>query len=375
MNKPDSKSQIIRRSEVLQPGADWTHGPGSILDLNERSRRIFRTIVESYLATGEPLGSRNLSRQLPMSLSPASVRNVMADLEALGLIYSPHTSAGRMPTQTGLRLFVDSMLEIGGLSESEQDQIEAKFRQTSEGQSINALLAEAGEMLSGLSRCAGVVVAEKHINRLKHVEFVSLDHNRALLVLVGEDGNVENRILTLPEGLPPSALATASNYLNARLRGRSISEAKAAVEQELKQKKAELDELTARLVQSGLAQWSGGSDDNKSLIVRGRSHLLEDLTALEDLNRIRLLFDDLESKKELVQLLDLAEEASGVRIFIGSENQLFSLSGSSLIVSPFRDDQRKIVGVLGVIGPTRLNYARIIPMVDYTAKLVGRLLT
>jgi heat-inducible transcriptional repressor len=375
MNKPDSKSQIIRRSEVLQPGADWTHGPGSILDLNERSRRIFRTIVESYLATGEPLGSRNLSRQLPMSLSPASVRNVMADLEALGLIYSPHTSAGRMPTQTGLRLFVDSMLEIGGLSESEQDQIEAKFRQTSEGQSINALLAEAGEMLSGLSRCAGVVVAEKHINRLKHVEFVSLDHNRALLVLVGEDGNVENRILTLPEGLPPSALATASNYLNARLRGRSISEAKAAVEQELKQKKAELDELTARLVQSGLAQWSGGSDDNKSLIVRGRSHLLDDLTALEDLNRIRLLFDDLESKKELVQILDLAEEASGVRIFIGSENQLFSLSGSSLIVSPFRDDQRKIVGVLGVIGPTRLNYARIIPMVDYTAKLVGRLLT
>ncbi len=375
MNKPDPKSQIIRRSEVLQPGADWTHGPGSILDLNERSRRIFRTIVESYLATGEPLGSRNLSRQLPMSLSPASVRNVMADLEALGLIYSPHTSAGRMPTQTGLRLFVDSMLEVGGLSESEQDQIEAKFRQSSEGQSINALLAEAGEMLSGLSRCAGVVVAEKHINRLKHVEFVSLDHNRALLVLVGEDGNVENRILTLPDGLPPSALATASNYLNARLRGRSISEAKAAVEQELQQKKAELDELTARLVQSGLAQWSGGSDDNKSLIVRGRSHLLEDLTALEDLNRIRMLFDDLESKKELVQLLDLAEEASGVRIFIGSENHLFSLSGSSLIVSPFRDDQRKIVGVLGVIGPTRLNYARIIPMVDYTAKLVGRLLT
>ncbi len=375
MNKPDTKSQIFRRNEVLQHGADLTHGPGSILDLNERSRRIFRTIVESYLATGEPLGSRNLSRQLPMSLSPASVRNVMADLEALGLIYSPHTSAGRMPTQTGLRLFVDSMLEIGGLSEVEQDQIEAKFRHSSEGQSINAVLAEAGEMLSGLSRCAGVVVAEKHINRLKHVEFVSLDQNRALLVIVGEDGNVENRILNLPEGLPPSALSAASNYLNSRLRGRSISEARAVVEQELQKKKAELDELTARLVQSGLAQWSGGNEDNKSLIVRGRSHLLEDLNALEDLNRIRMLFDDLESKKELVQLLDLAEEASGVRIFIGSENQLFSLSGSSLIVSPFRDEQRKIVGVLGVIGPTRLNYARIIPMVDYTAKLVGRLLT
>lgn len=343
-------------------------------DLNERSREIFRRIVESYLATGDPVGSRNLSRTLPMTLSPASVRNVMSDLEALGLIYAPHTSAGRVPTESGLRLFVDCLLELGHLNEAERSQIDAKVGMKPGGQSFDALLSDASEMLSGLSRCAGVVIAEKHITRIKHIEFVSLDGERALIVLVGEDGQVENRVFTLPRGLPPSVLSQASNYLNARLRGKTLAEARKSIEQELAEKKAELDELTTRVVQSGLAQWSGGNDDNKSLIVRGRSYLLDDLKALEDLDRIRLLFDDLESKKELVQLLTLAEAADGVRIFIGSENQLFSLSGSSLIVAPFRDSEREIVGVLGVIGPTRLNYARIIPMVDYTAKLVGRLL-
>ncbi len=344
-------------------------------ELDSRSREIFRQIVETYLDTGEPVGSRNISRQLPMTLSPASVRNVMSDLEALGLIFAPHTSAGRLPTQSGLRLFVDGLLEVGDLNQDERKQIEAQIRGTSTETAIEDVLSEVGEMLSGLSQCAGVVLTEKQSNLLKHVEFVNLEPGKALVVLVSEDGNVENRIVTLPQGLPPSALLEASNYLNARVRGKTLSEAQVQIEKEIEERKAELDNLTAKIVQDGLATWSGGNEGSKSLIVRGRSHLLDDLTAIDDLERIRKLFDDLEAKKDLIQLLGLAEKAEGVRIFIGSENQLFSLSGSSLIVAPFQDSERQIVGVLGVIGPTRLNYARIIPMVDYTAKLVGRLLT
>ena len=348
---------------------------GGLKELNERSREIFKQIVESYLQTGAPVGSRNLSRQLPMTLSPASVRNVMADLEAMGLIYAPHASAGRMPTHAGLRMFVDCLLEVGDLSVREREQIQRQMTAEHARQGVDEVLSEASGMLSGLSRCAGLVVAEKQINRIKHIEFVNLDNSRALLVLVGEDGAVENRVVNLPEGLPPSALVEAGNYLNARIRGLTLHEAKERINQELQEKRDLLDELTKGLIEAGLAEWSGGREETKSLIVRGRAHLLEDLKAIEELERIRLLFEDLESKKELVQLIDLADEAEGVRIFIGSENQLFSLSGSSVIVAPFRDNERNIVGVLGVIGPTRLNYARVIPVVDYTAKLVGRLLT
>ncbi|HZA02385.1 MAG TPA: heat-inducible transcriptional repressor HrcA [Hyphomicrobiaceae bacterium] len=342
--------------------------------LNTRSRAIFRQIVESYLATGEPVGSRNLSRTLPMTLSPASVRNVMSDLEQLGLIYAPHTSAGRLPTQLGLRLFVDGLLEVGDLAEGERRQIEAQIS-VKRDKSIDEVLSEAGEMISGLSHCAGVVLTEKQTNVLKHIEFVPLDPGRALVVLVGEGQSVENRIIALPPGLPSSALVEAANYLNAHARGLTIAEARARIEQQLGSAKAELDTLTKKVIEAGLAEWSGTIGDRKSLIVRGQSNLLKDLKAIEDLERIRRLFEDLETKRDLIQLLGLAEKAEGVRIFIGSENKLFSLSGSSLIVAPFHDGTRKIVGVLGVIGPTRLNYARIIPMVDYTARLIGRLLT
>ena len=341
--------------------------------LSERSRTILRQIVETYLETGEPVGSRNLSRGVPMTLSPASIRNVMSDLEQLGLIAAPHTSAGRLPTQLGLRLFVDGLLEIGDLTTKERRQIEAHI--AGGRSSIDDVLREAGEMISGLSHCAGVVLAEQQVVRLKHIEFVLLEPGKALVVLVGEDQSVENRIIPLPGGLPPSALAEAANYLNTRIRGATIAEARANIENELQSSKAELDELTQKVIQAGLAEWSGSLDDRKSLIVRGQANLLKDLTAQDDLERIRHLFDDLERKRDLVQLLGLSEDADGVRIFIGSENKLFSLSGSSLIVAPFHDDRRKIVGVLGVIGPTRINYARIIPMVDYTAKLVSRLLT
>ncbi len=345
-----------------------------IAALNDRSRTILRQIVESYLTTGEPVGSRNLSRVLPMALSPASIRNVMSDLEHLGLIFSPHTSAGRIPTHTGLRMFVDGLLEVGDLSADERRQIEAKIAGGRAG-TMEQVLAEASNMISGLSHCAGVVLAEKQVSRLKHIEFVPLEPGKALVVLVGDDQSIENRVLTLPAGLTPSALNEAANFLNAHIRGLTIREAHERIEAELKVARAELDELTQKVIKLGLAEWSGTLDDRRSLIVRGQSNLLKDVSEGGDLDRIRQLFDDLESKREMVQLLKLADTADGVRIFIGSENTLFSLSGSSLVVAPFHDTTRKVVGVLGVIGPTRINYARIIPMVDYTAKLVGRLLT
>ncbi len=348
-------------------------GASELAQLNERSRTILRQIVESYLATGEPVGSRNLARVLPMTLSPASIRNVMSDLEHLGLIVAPHTSAGRLPTQSGLRLFVDGLLEVGSLSEGERKQIEAQIggpRQTS----LDAVLAEAGEMISGLSHCAGLVLADKQVAHLKHIEFVWLEPRKILVVLVAEDNTVENRVVTLDETLPPSALVEASNYLNAHIRGLTLSEARSKIETQLASAKAELDTLTQKVISAGFAEWSGTLGERKSLIVRGQSNLLKDLNAADDLQRIRQLLDDLEQKRELAQLLGVAETADGVRIFIGSENQMFSLSGSSLIVAPFHDEKRKIVGVLGVIGPTRINYGRIIPMVDYTARLVSRLL-
>lgn len=344
-----------------------------ITKLDERSQQILRQIVESYLLTGEPIGSRNLSRTLPISLSPATIRNVMSDLEQAGLITSPHTSAGRLPTQTGLRMFVDALLEVGDMSVDERKKIERQIVNSTKT-SVDEVLSEASEMISGLSHCAGVVLADKQVTTLKHIEFVALEPGKALVVLVGEDGSVENRVIDLPSGFPPSSLVEASNFLNARIRGLSISDAKHELEVHLTKARAELDELTQKFIRSGFAEWSGALGDRRSLIVRGQSNLLKDLNALDELERVRQLLDDLESQRDVVQILGLAERAEGVKIFIGAENKLFSMSGSSLIVAPFHDETRQIVGVLGVIGPTRINYARIIPMVDYTAKLVSRVL-
>jgi heat-inducible transcriptional repressor len=345
----------------------------AIAELNERSREIFRQIVESYLATGEPVGSRNVSRIIPMTLSPASVRNVMADLEHAGLIYAPHASAGRLPTEVGLRFFVDAMLEIGDLSTEERERVEAQMRAAASGHTLETALAEASSLLSGVSRGAGVVVTTKSNARLKHIEFVRLDPGRALVVLVAEDGSVENRLLDLPAGLPASALVEAGNFLNARIRGKTLAELKSEFETRRAEMERELDAITARLVEAGVATTTGSSE-TRHLIVRGQANLLEDLKAAEDLERIRLLFADLETQTDVVELLTRAEVGEGVRIFIGSENKLFSMSGSSMIAAPFRDASQTIVGVLGVIGPTRLNYARIVPMVDFTAKVLSRIL-
>jgi heat-inducible transcriptional repressor len=349
--------------------------PG-LAGLDQRSREIFKNIVETYLATGEPVGSRTISRALSAHLSPASIRNVMMDLEDTGLIYAPHTSAGRMPTEAGLRFFVDALLEVNGIDESERARIDAEVRASNRQRRTEDLLDGASAMLSGLSHCASLVMSPKLNARLKHIEFVNLSPGRALVIMVSEDGSVENRLIEVPPGLPASVFLRATNYLSALAQGRSMDEVRQHVAAELESLRRELDDLSLKLVESGLAVWSDiDNAADRNLIVRGQANLLETQAPIADLERMRRLFDDIENKKDLVEILGLAESADGVRIFIGSENRLFSMSGSSLIVAPFKNREEKIVGVLGVIGPTRLNYARIIPMVDYTAKIVGHLIS
>ena len=365
---PDfSRGEDMKRGER----SDQVSAASPFTELNERSREIFRLIVDGFVQTGEPVGSRTLSRLLGQNLSPATIRNVMADLEEAGLLYSPHTSAGRLPTEAGLRLFVHGLLELGNLAEDERHNIEALC--AARGKSLAQALEEATSALSGLSHCAGVVVVPKQERPLKHIEFVNLGPGRALVVLVTEDGMVENRVIEVPLGVPPATLVSASNYLNARLVGRTIEEARSEIEDEIGSYKAQLDELTKRVVATGIASWAGG-DGESALIVRGQSHLLEDVTALGDLERLRTLFEMLETKETVLRLLDASRKADGVQIFIGAENHLFGVAGCSMIIAPYQNSREQIVGAIGVIGPTRINYARIIPMVDYTAKVIGRII-
>jgi heat-inducible transcriptional repressor len=342
----------------------------SLPELDGRAREIFRRIVESYLDTGEPVGSRTLA-QGGLSLSPASIRNTMQDLTQAGLLGAAHASAGRLPTHAGLRLFVDGLLEVGDVGEAERRAIETRLH--AHGRNYEDALNEASAILSGLAGGAGVVVAPVRDAGVKHVEFVQLGVERTLAVMVFADGTVENRLIRLPAGVTPSALQEASNFLNARLRGRTLSEAKTDLAADIEQARRELDATAAGLVEGGLAAWSGDEQD-RALIVRGRANLLEDAQAAEDLERVRLLFDDLEQKEQLIGLLDGVRDGQGVRIFIGAETRLFSLSGSAVIAAPYMTGQQRVLGAIGVIGPARLNYARIIPLVDYTARVLGEVM-
>ena len=355
---------------MLPPGLTGASGP-TLAQLDARAREIFRRVVETYLETGEPVGSRTVSKG-GVQLSPASIRNTMQDLAQLGLLGAPHTSAGRIPTHAGLRLFVDGLLELGEVTSDERLEIEGRL--AGRGQGMEEALNQATALLSGLAGGAGVVVTPVRDAGVKHVEFVGLGDEQTLVVMVFDDGSVENRLMRRPAGLTPSALTEASNFLNAVLKGRTLAEAKAEVGDELARARLELDAAAARLVEDGLAAWGGGEGDDRSLIVRGRANLLGDSGAVEDLERVRMLFDDLEQKGQLISLLDDVREAQGVRIFIGTETRLFSLSGSALIAAPYMTERRKVVGAIGVIGPARLNYARVIPLVDYTARMLGRLL-
>ncbi len=354
---------------LKQPMPD---APSALGEMNERSREVFRAVVESYLEKGDPVGSRTLSRSLTERISAATVRNTMQDLELLGLLGSPHVSAGRIPTQQGLRLFVDGMMEVGTVSGAEQAEIERSMGVGD--QDLTQALDQAGSMLAAMTKGASLVLTPKIEAPIKHLEFVALSPERALVVLVTADGRVENRMFTPPIGMTPSAMREAANFLNAVLEGRTISDLRGTVSREIDTRRQEIDVLAQSLIEAGVAAWSLGDDSTQDrLIVRGQAQLLGDGALDSDMERIRQLFEDLERKRDLAQLLDLTEAGSGVRVFIGSENKLFSLSGSSLVVSPYMNADRKIIGAVGVIGPTRLNYGRVVPIVDYTAQLVGRL--
>ncbi|GAN60999.1 heat-inducible transcriptional repressor HrcA [Acetobacter cibinongensis] len=342
--------------------------------LDARSATILREVVEEYVASGEPVGSRTLSRRLGMPLSPATIRNVMASLTEAGLLFSPHTSAGRLPTEAGLRLFVDGLLQFGGLSEEEQAGIGRSLE--ARGRSLQDTLTEASSLLSGMSDAAGLVVAPKGEGGIKHIEFVALAGNRALVVLVGTDGRVENRVMETPVGMPPSALVEAANYLNTRVLGSTLPDLRKRVGAEIAENQTMLDQLTADVVESGLAVWGGGGDERGgTLIVRGQGKLLADVDGQERLQAIQTLFDRLETQETMLRLLELAESSEGVRIFIGAESGLFGSSGMSMVVAPARNETNRIVGAIGVIGPKRINYGRIIPVVDYTARLLGEMLS
>ncbi|HVZ07079.1 heat-inducible transcriptional repressor HrcA [Rhodopila sp.] len=339
--------------------------------LDARSAAILREVVEQYVQTGEPVGSRTLARRLPLHLSPATIRNVMADLTDLGLLFAPHTSAGRLPTDQGLRLFVDGLLNFGELTEEERESISAAL--AASGRSLEDTLTEASSMLSGLSAAAGLVLAPKSDGALRHIEFVPLGPGRALVVLVNSDGQVENRVIETPPGLPPAALQQAGNYLNARLSGRPLAELRRLVAEEMAANRTQLDALSEQIVAAGLATWTGEGRSG-SLIVRGQARLLSDVTQLEHLSAIQSLFERLEAQETMLRLLELAEASDGVRIFIGAESGVFTTSGVAMVVAPARNEGGRIVGAIGVIGPTRINYGRIIPVVDYTARVIGQLL-
>ncbi len=342
-------------------------------DMNARAREVFRLLVEAYLETGAPVGSRTLSRNLSEKVSAATVRNVMQDLEMMGLLDSPHVSAGRVPTETGLRLFVDSLLELDDLTSEDREKIDRTV--TSNTANVETMMDRLGSVLSGITSGASLVLTPKHEAPIRHIEFVSLGPDRALVVLVFADGHVENRLFSPPPGQTPSSMREAANYLNAIAEGLTIGELKARMKEQIARHKQELDSLAASLVEEGLAQWDSAATGQERLIVRGRANLLTEGADEAELERIRHLFDDLERKRDIARFLDLTESGEGVRIFIGSQNKLFSLSGSSLVVSPYMNAERKIIGAVAVIGPTRLNYGRVVPIVNYTAELVGKLIS
>ena len=340
-----------------------------VMEMSDRARDVFRVVVESYLGTGAPIGSRTISKLAGLNLSPASIRNVMQDLEESGLLAAPHTSAGRMPTEIGLRLFVDGMMQAAEPTADERAAIE---RRSGGGGPIEDALSAVTATLSGLSACAGIVLVPKREPVLRQLGFVPLSHHQAMAVLVGQDGSVENRVIDLPEGVTPSTLNDVGNYVSERLAGLTLADARMRLASEIGQGKAALDGAARQLVARGLAVWSQDGA-RPVLIVRGQANLI-DATAAADLERVRQLLDELEGKEEIARLLENAGTASATKIFIGSENKLFALSGSSVIAAPYRDGDGRVVGVVGVIGPTRLNYARIVPIVDFTAQTLSRLM-
>lgn len=342
-----------------------------ITDLNDRAQAVMRYIVDAYMDTGEPVGSRTISQRLSLSLSAATIRNVMADLEAEGLLYAPHTSAGRLPTQKGMRFYVDGLMEVGDLSEQERHIIDAQCQTA--GQPMNSVMERATALLSGLSAAAGIVVAPKTDKPVRQIQFVPLERGKVLTVLVMQDNMVENRVMEVPPDLPLGALTAAANYLNDRLAGRTLNEARTRIERDIRENRAQLDRITLDLVTRGIALAPPPGADGH-IFIRGQSKLLQDVRALEDLEKARNLLAALEEQETVARLLEMTHGADGIQIYIGTENRVFEHSGWSMVLSPYRTPENRIIGAIGVIGPVRLNYGRIIPVVDYTAQLMGRLI-
>lgn len=343
-----------------------------ISDLNDRARDVFRLAVEAYLEAGLPVGSRTLARTTALNLSPASIRNVMQDLEEAGLLAAPHTSAGRVPTEAGLRLFVDGMMQVAEPNADDRAHIEASLS-INANSSVETALANATAALSGLSACAGLVLVPGQERILRQVAFVPLGSDQALVVLVGTDGAIENRVMSIPPDLPDGALVEAGNYVTASLAGLTLSQAQARLRADIRSQQLAMDRAASGLVERGLAMWSADSAERPVLIVRGQANLIDE-NAGADIERVRQLLDELETKQDIAHLLSAAGEGTSTRIFIGSENKLFALSGSSVIAAPWHGDDGRVIGVVGVIGPTRLNYARIVPMVDFTAQSLSRIM-
>ena len=347
----------------------------TLLGLKPRALEIFNALVTAYLESGQPIGSKTLAQRLRHDLSPAAIRSNMSDLEHAGLLFSPHTSAGRIPTESGLRMYVDGLMEYSA-DLTNEDRMSIDGECAVRGVSVDELLEKTSRTLSGLSRCASLVLSPASNAELQHFEFVPLGENRALAVLVRMDGKVENRLIDLPSGVPQSAMVRASNYMNARLSGRDLAAATGMIRSEIAAQRAELDEMSRRLVEAGVGLWAGGnSSEDAVLVMRGQSNLLDDIQAGEDLETIGQLFDELEARENALRLLDATSEGDGVKIFIGAENKLFTNTGCSMVIAPYHDSKKQVIGAIGVLGPRHMNYARIIPMVDYTSRAIAAVLS
>lgn len=342
-----------------------------MLDLDKRAQDIFHHIVTQYLHHGDPVGSRTLSKLLDEQISAATIRNVMADLADLGLLHSPHISAGRVPTADGLRLFVKGMLEIDDVSPEDKNILET-LGKDNKHLSAHKMVDQVAEKIAGLSQYAGFVFAPNSNSGLKHIEFVPFAPGKALVILVTQEGVVENRLIDIPNDITPSMLSEAGNFMSQRLAGKNLDQAYQELDKNINERKTQLNELSQKIIDSGMAFWSQINEEESGyLILKGQSQLLDNIQTRADIEQIQHLFSSLERDQALLKLLNFAKDGEGVQLFIGSENEYFSLSGWSLVLSPYQSNDGRMIGAIGLIGPINMNYARVIPVVNYTAKLVS----
>jgi len=341
------------------------------VELSDRSKQIFKSVVETYLETGSPSGSETILKKGGVNLSSSSIRLILANLQKEGLLFAQHTSAGRLPTDKGIRFFVDGLLEFGRLTQDERDNI--KQQCLAKGTSFQEVLDEASKVISGLSSHTCIVVAPKNQNSIKHIEFIRLNSSQVMSIIASANGQIENRIIDDGGVYTDNILREISNYLNAKYLNKSIGEIKRNIQLEINNSKGRLEVLSQNLVQKGILEIAPNSE-NPYIFLHGQSNLLEDEIISKDLDQIRKLFDEIENKTNFLEILENTNSAKGVQIFIGSQNFLFKHSGLSMIMAPYKDKDQKIIGAIGVMGPTRLNYAKIVPLVDYTSKIIGKVL-